>query len=146
MHFLDYCSNLRYKSVSISIVTFICQAAVKKSMLTCPVLNLFQSIFSCLSALKNLHVNLSWAKFSSSLIDIKICHKDWPLWPWRQRSRYIKSQTLWLNYSTVASHINCTVASCLINVVCLYQVMIKLYFLNDVAIDAESTQTSKITS
>ena len=52
---------------------------------------------------------------------------------------------------SVTSHINCIVARCLINVVylkacCLYQVMMTLHFLNDVANDAESTQKSKITS
>ena len=46
---------------------------------------------------------------------------------------------------SVTSHINCIVARCLINVVyltacCLYQVMMTLHFLNDVANDAESTQ------
>ena len=48
-------------------------------------------------------------------------------------------------YLSVASHINCIVACCLINVVyltacCLYQVMMTLHFLNDVANDAESAQ------
>ena len=48
-------------------------------------------------------------------------------------------------YLSVTSHINCIVARCLINVVyltacCLYQVMMTLHFLNDVANDAESTQ------
>ena len=52
---------------------------------------------------------------------------------------------------SVTSHINCIVAHCLINVVyltayCLYQVMMTLHFLNDVADDAESTYKSKITS
>ena len=46
---------------------------MKKVMLTCPELNLVQSIFSCLSALKNPDVYLSWAKFSSSLL---IGHQD----------------------------------------------------------------------
>ena len=47
---------------------------IKRNLMsTCPGLNLVQSIFSCLSALINPHVNLSWAKFSSSLVDIKIC-------------------------------------------------------------------------
>ena len=54
-------------------------------------------------------------------------------------------------YLSVTSHINCFVARCLINVVyltacCLYQVMMTLHFLSDVANDAESTQKSKITS
>ena len=44
-----------------------------------------------------------------------------------------------------ASHINCIVArltdkSCLSHGMCLYQVMKKLHFLNDVANDTESTQ------
>ena len=52
---------------------------------------------------------------------------------------------------SVTSHINCIVARCLINVVyltacCLYQVMMTLHFLNDVANDTESTYKSKITS
>ena len=52
---------------------------------------------------------------------------------------------------SVTSHINCIVARCLINVVyltacCLYQVMMTVHFLNDIANDAESTQKSKITS
>ena len=52
---------------------------------------------------------------------------------------------------SVTSHTNCIAARCLINVVyltacCLYQVMMTLHFLNDVANDAESTQKSKITS
>ena len=49
---------------------------------------------------------------------------------------------------SVTSHINCIVARCLINVVyltacCLNQVMMTLYFLNDVANDVESTQNKK---
>ena len=45
----------------------------------------------------------------------------------------------------VNSQINCIVGRCLINVVyltacCLYQVMMMLHFLNDVANDAESTK------
>ena len=52
---------------------------------------------------------------------------------------------------SVTSHTNCIVARCLINVVYLtacylYQVMMTLHFLNDVANDAESTQKSKNTS
>ena len=48
-------------------------------------------------------------------------------------------------YLSVTSHTNCIAARCLINVVyltacCLYQVMMTLHFLNDVANDAESTQ------
>ena len=48
-------------------------------------------------------------------------------------------------YLSVTSRINCIVARCLINAVyltacCLYQVMMALHFLNDVANDAESTQ------
>ena len=35
---------------------------------------------------------------------------------------------------------NCIAARCLINIVCLYQVMMTLHFLNDVVNDAESTQ------
>ena len=50
---------------------------------------------------------------------------------------------------SVTSHINCIVARCLINVVyltacCLYQVMMTLHFLSDVANDAESTQNQKL--
>ena len=54
---------------------------------------------------------------------------------------------------SVTSHTNCIAARYLINVVYLtacssglYQVMMTLHFLNDVANDAESTQKSKITS
>ena len=46
----------------------------------------------------------------------------------------------------VTSHINCMVVRCLINVVYLTACAFILHFLNDVANDAESTQTSKITS
>ena len=35
---------------------------------------------------------------------------------------------------------------CLSHGMCLYQVMVTVHFLNDVANDAESTQKSKITS
>ena len=57
-------------------------------------------------------------------------------------------ETVYVNLS-VTSHINCIVARCLINVVYLtacylYQVMMTLHFLNDVANDAESTQKSKL--
>ena len=50
---------------------------------------------------------------------------------------------------SVTSHINCIVARCLINFVyltacCLYQVMMTLHFLSDVANDAESTQNQKL--
>ena len=46
---------------------------------------------------------------------------------------------------SVTSHINCIVALCLINIVyltvmCLYQVMMTLHFLNDVTNNTESTQ------
>ena len=44
-------------------------------MSACPVLDLVQSIFNFLSALTNPDVDLLWAKFSSSLVDIKIFHK-----------------------------------------------------------------------
>ena len=52
---------------------------------------------------------------------------------------------------SVTSRINCIVARCLINVVyltacCLYQVMMTLHSLNDVANDAESTYKSKMKS
>ena len=40
----------------------------------------------------------------------------------------------------------CIVARCLINVVCLNQVMMTLQCLNDVANDAESTKKSKLMS
>ena len=53
---------------------FGCQAAVKKLMLTCPGLNFARFIFSCLSALTNPDVYLLWAKFYSSLVNVKICH------------------------------------------------------------------------
>ena len=48
---------------------FSCQAAVKEVMSACPKLNLVQTILSCLAALTNPDVDLSWAKFSSSLVD-----------------------------------------------------------------------------
>ena len=48
---------------------------LKDLMSTCSGLNLVQSMFSCLSALTNPDVDLSCAKFSSSLVDIKLCHK-----------------------------------------------------------------------
>ena len=46
---------------------------------------------------------------------------------------------------SVTSHINCIVSRCpdqcwLSQGMCLYQVMMTVYFLNDVANDAESTQ------
>ena len=58
------------------ILIFGCQEAVEKIMFTCPVQNLVQSIFSRVAALTNPDVDLSWAKFSSSLVDIKICHSQ----------------------------------------------------------------------
>ena len=45
---------------------------------------------------------------------------------------------------SVTSHINCIVALCLINGMCLYQVMMTLHILNDVANDAELTQKLKV--
>ena len=50
---------------------------------------------------------------------------------------------------SVTSHNNSILASCLINVVyltacCLYQIMMTLHFLSDVANDAESTQNQKL--
>ena len=59
-------------------------------------------------------------------------------------------KTAILNYQ-LPLVINCIVARCLINVVyltacCLYQVMMTLHFLNDVANDAELTYKSKMTS
>ena len=52
---------------------------------------------------------------------------------------------------SVTSRVNCIAARCLINMVyltgmCIYQDMMTLHFLNDVANDAESTQKSNITS
>ena len=44
---------------------------------------------------------------------------------------------------SVTSHINCIATCCLINMVYLYQVMMKLHFLNGIANDAELTQKSK---
>ena len=65
-------------------------------------------------------------------------------------TKFKQDVTVKLNLS-VTSHINCIVARCLINVVYLtacflYQILMTLHFLNDVANDAESTQKSKITS
>ena len=45
-------------------------------MSTCPGLNLVQSILAILSALTNPDVDYSWAKLSSSRVDIKICHNQ----------------------------------------------------------------------
>ena len=42
-------------------------------------------------------------------------------------------------------YINCSVVRCLAHGMCLYQVMVTLHFLNDVADDAESTLKLKIT-
>ena len=44
---------------------------MKNLMITCSGLNLARSIFSCLTAVKKLNVNLSWAKFSSLVVNIK---------------------------------------------------------------------------
>ena len=41
-----------------------------KNLSTCPGLNFVQSIFSCVSTLTNPDVELSWAKFSSSLVPV----------------------------------------------------------------------------
>ena len=49
-------------------------------------------------------------------------------------------------YLSVTSHINCIGACCVSLSMCLYQVMMTLHFLNEVANDAESTTKSKITS
>ena len=67
-----------------------------------------------------------------------------------EHQTYISSRYVYCILSAT-SHINCIVARCLINIVyltawCLYQVMMTLHLLNDVANDAESTQKSKITS
>ena len=56
-----------------------------------------------------------------------------------------------LCFISIISYNNCIVARCLISIVyitacCLYQVMMTLHFLCDVAYDAESTQKSKMTS
>ena len=61
----------------------------------------------------------------------------------------IKRHSPSILYLSVTSHINCIVARCLINVVyltacCLYQVMMTLHFLSDVANDAESTKNQKL--
>ena len=79
----------------------------------------------------------------SSATFVKICNQA------NSVHRLISSE-LYLSLS-VTSHTNCIVARCLINVVyltacCLYQVMMTLHFLSDVANDAQSTQKSKITS
>ena len=41
---------------------------------------------------------------------------------------------------SVTSHINCTDKRCLSHSMCLYQVMMTLHFLNNIANDTESTQ------
>ena len=56
---------------------------------------------------------------------------------------------VWYLILSVTSHINCIVARCLINGVyltacCLYQVMMTLHFLIDVANYAEPTQNRKL--
>ena len=68
---------------------FSCQAAVKKVMSTCPRLNLVQSILSCLTALTNPDVDLSWAKLNPSLVNIKICHNQRKLVLANQRRSFI---------------------------------------------------------
>ena len=60
-----------------------------KNMSTYPGLNSVQSTFNCLLALTNPDAYLSCAKFSSSLLDIKICHKQWKLVPSNQGMSFI---------------------------------------------------------
>ena len=60
----------------------------------------------------------------------------------------LMSMSRFLFYQLPLIIINCIVARCLINVVylmicCLYQVMMTLHFLNDVANDSESTQKNE---
>ena len=74
---VKYTRNYAISWVSFPISISSCQAAVKKVMSTYPGLNLVPSIFSCLAALTYPDVYLSWTKFSSSLVDIKICHNRW---------------------------------------------------------------------
>ena len=62
----------------------------KKMMSTCPGLKLVQSIFSCLSALTNPDVDLSYAKLSSSLVNIKACHIQLKLVLASQRRSFIR--------------------------------------------------------
>ena len=66
-----------YKKKTIMQYLFWLSGSSEKMMSTCPGLNLVQSIFSYLVSLTNPDVNLSCAKFSSSLVDIKICHYKW---------------------------------------------------------------------
>ena len=72
--------------------------------------------------------------------------------PNRQATQGRKQRELPRGYTlSVTSRINCIVTRCLINVVyltacCLYQVIMTLHFLNDVANEAELTYKSKMTS
>ena len=55
----------------------------------------FSSIyFSCMSALTNPNIVLSWA-FSSSLVDIKICQNQSKLVSANQRNNFYRSQIAW---------------------------------------------------
>ena len=64
MQIKNYKKNLMIAYVSFPISIFSCQAVVIKVMSTCPGLNLVQSILSCLAALTNPDVYMSWAKLS----------------------------------------------------------------------------------
>ena len=65
--------------------------------------------------------------------------------PYAMYTLYVITLVQYHNLS-VTSHINCIAAPCLIHSMCLYQAMMTLHFLNNVAYDAESTQQSIITS
>ena len=78
MYFIPLLSE--NSDASFPIDNFSCQAAVAKVMSTCPGLK-FLDIWQ--------HANLSWAKFSSSLVVIKICHNQWKLVSANQRRSFI---------------------------------------------------------
>ena len=58
-------------------------------MSTCPGLNEVHIYLNCLSALTKPHVGLSWAKFSSSLVHIKICQNKSKVVSANQRRSFI---------------------------------------------------------
>ena len=89
--FLNYCSHKMNKfliqNINLAcdiyiesiypISTFSCQAVLANKLYVYLSWTKFSLIyFSCLSALTNPHVDLSCAKFSSSLVDIKIGHNQ----------------------------------------------------------------------
>ena len=102
--FLNYCShkwnnaefksfylwNILKKSVSVSISILIVRQQWK-SHVDLPGLNLVQSILAFCQHWKS-SSNLSLATFSSSLLDIKICHNQWKLVSANQGKYFIESK------------------------------------------------------